>query len=63
MLDSGFCVLKSIVELQKKDIFAAALVKKRHYYWPKFVKGEAIKEDFSTKDVGKTMIYRESWLV
>ena len=27
ILDSGFCVLKAIVELQKKGIFAAALIK------------------------------------
>ena len=51
VLDSGFCVLKGIVELRKKGIFAAALVKKRRY-WPKFVKGEDIKEHFRTKDVG-----------
>lgn len=51
VLDSGFCVLKGIVELRKKGVFATALVKKRRY-WPKYVKGEAIKQYFSTKDIG-----------
>ena len=51
VLDSGFCVLKGIVELRKRGTFAAALVKKRRY-WSKFVKGEDIKEHFRTKEVG-----------
>jgi Transposase IS4 len=29
VLDSGFCVLKGIIELQKRGVFAAALIKKR----------------------------------
>ena len=29
ILDSGFCVLKTIIELQKKGIFASALIKKQ----------------------------------
>ena len=29
VLDSGFCVLQAIVELKKKGVFAAALIKKR----------------------------------
>ena len=28
ILDSGFCVLKAIIELKKKGVFAAALIKK-----------------------------------
>ena len=28
ILDSGFCILKAIIELQKKGIFAMALIKK-----------------------------------
>ena len=28
ILDSGFCILKAIIELQKKGIFTAALIKK-----------------------------------
>ena len=51
ILDYGFCVLRGIVALGKKGAFAIALVKKRQY-WPKNVKGEAIKEYLTTKDVG-----------
>ena len=29
ILDSGFCVLKGIIELRKKGVFASALIKKR----------------------------------
>ena len=29
ILDSGFCVLKVIIELRKKGVFASALIKKR----------------------------------
>jgi hypothetical protein len=29
ILDSGFCVLKAIIELKKKGVFASALIKKR----------------------------------
>ena len=53
MLDSRFCVLRNIFELRKKGVFATALVKK-HHCWPKYVKGEAIREYFSTKDVDTT---------
>ena len=53
ILDSGFCVLKAIVELQKKGIFAAALIKKRRY-WPKFVPGDAIISHFVGKEIGKS---------
>ena len=28
VLDSGFCVLKAIIEFKKKGVFAAALIKK-----------------------------------
>ena len=29
MLDSGFCVLRGIIELRKKGVFAGALIKKK----------------------------------
>ena len=56
ILDSGFCVLKGIIELCKKGVFASALIKKRRY-WPKFIRGEEIKENFADKDVGDA----DSW--
>ena len=51
ILGSGFCVLKGIVELQKKGVFASALIKKRRY-WPTFIKGDDVKAHFSDCEVG-----------
>ena len=51
ILDSGFCVLKGIVELKKRGVYASALIKKRRY-WPKYIPGDVIKAHFSTKPVG-----------
>jgi Transposase IS4 len=48
VLDSGFCVLIGLIELRKKGVFAAAIVKKRRY-WPKHIDSEGIKEHF--KDI------------
>ena len=56
ILDSGFCILKGIIELRKKGVFASALIKKRGY-WPRFVHGDEIKDHFSNKQVGDT----DSW--
>ena len=52
-LDSGFCVLKGIVELQKNGVYTSALIKKRRY-WPKYIHGEDIKSHFADKEVGAT---------
>ena len=51
ILDSGFCVLKGIIELKKRGVYASALIKKRKY-WPKHIKGDDIKALFDGKDVG-----------
>ena len=51
ILESGFCVLKGIVELKKRGVFASALIKKRRY-WPKFIRGDDIKDHFNDKSVG-----------
>jgi len=51
VLDSGFCVVKGIIALRNKGVFAAALIKKRRY-WPKFIDGNAIKAHFDDKPVG-----------
>lgn len=51
VLDSGFCVLKGVIELKKRGVFAAALIKKRRY-WPKYVPGEEIKAHFMNRGVG-----------
>ena len=36
MLDSGFCILKAIIELQKVGVYSCTLIKKRKY-WPSLV--------------------------
>ena len=48
LLDSGFCVLQAIVELKKKGLFAAALIKKRRYL-PKHVPGDEIIQHLQKK--------------
>jgi Transposase IS4 len=48
VIDSGFCVLKGLIELRKQGVFGAAIVKKRRY-WPKYVNGDEIKTDFDGK--------------
>jgi len=56
VLDSGFCVLKALVQLKKVGMFACAVIKKRRY-WPAFVPGEAINREFADLElkVGDTM--------
>ena len=49
-MDSGFCVLKGIVELWKGGVFAAALIKKRRY-WPTKVPGNAMQQHFDEEGV------------
>ena len=53
ILNSGFCILKRIIELCKKGVFASALIKRRHY-WPKYIHGEEIREHFAEKEIGAT---------
>ena len=43
VLDSGFCVLKALIKLRKRAVFAAAVIKNRRY-WPKYIAGDIIKE-------------------
>ena len=51
IVDSEFCVTKGLVELQKKGLFGATLIKKC-IYWPENIKGGAINARFSSKEVG-----------
>ena len=48
ILDSGFCMLKGIVELKKHGVYTSTLMKK----WPKYIKGDAIRDCFNDKNVG-----------
>ena len=53
ILDSGFCVLRALIELKKRGVFASALIKKRKY-WPAFIKGDDINKHFEGKEIGHT---------
>ena len=53
ILDSGFCVMKGIVELYKRGVYAGAVIKKRRY-WPKHVPGDAIDAYMNSKNIGDT---------
>jgi len=53
ILDSGFCVLKGIVELHRHGLFACALIKKCRY-WPTHVPGDVIDSHMSQCKVGTT---------
>ena len=56
ILNSGFCVLKGIVELRKKGVFSSALIKQR-CYWPKLIKGNDVKAQFSDCEAGVVNAY------
>ena len=51
MMDSGFCVTKGLVQLRKKGVFGATLIKK-HRYWPENIKSDAIDAHFDSKELG-----------
>eukprot|EP00957_Ditylum_brightwellii_P118629 9048388-Ditylum_brightwellii.AAC.1 len=42
ILDSGFCVLQTIISLKTHGVYASALIKKR-CYWPKHINGPGIQ--------------------
>ena len=45
ILDYGFCVLKGLIQLRKKGMFACAVIKKRRY-WPSMVLGKEMEDHF-----------------
>ncbi len=51
VLDSGFCVLLELVELQKVAVFAGGSIKK-HCFWSAWAPGNAIDHHFDDKEVG-----------
>lgn len=53
ILDSGFCVLKGLIELKKVGGYAGAIIKKRRY-WPRYIKGYDIEEHMKDNKVGTT---------
>ena len=58
-MDSGFCASKGIVELEVKlSIYGQALIKKRGWYWPKGVPGDAIDEHSATNKIGAAKTWK-----
>ena len=56
ILDSGFCVLKAIVELRKRGVYSSALIKKRRY-WPAHIPGDKIKKHFEDMPIGSVDVW------
>ena len=50
ILDSGFCVLRAIIELKKRGVYVSALIKKRKC-WPKYIDGGSIDAHFEGKEI------------
>ena len=48
--NSGFCVLKAIIELKRNGLFRCTLIKKRRY-WPAHVPGDAMNDFFNEEGV------------
>jgi hypothetical protein len=55
VLDSGFCVLKAIIDLTKKELI------KKGLYWPKQIRGDDIKDRFADKEVGQQKHGKVNW--
>ena len=53
VLDSGFCVLRALIELRKVGVLATAIIKKRRY-WPRYIFGEEIEKHMEGETVGTT---------
>ena len=52
-LDYGFCVLKGLIQLRKKGVFACSVINKKRY-WPVMVPGKEIEDHFREMEVGET---------
>ena len=50
VLGNSFCVENGVFELEAREVYSGALVKKRRY-WPKNVPGDSIDGHFVNKDV------------
>jgi len=56
IMDSGFYVVKVLVELQKRGMFVGILIKKQ-CYWPHHVPGDRMVEHFDNLEIGKEVDY------
>ncbi len=55
VLDSGFCVLRALIELKKVGLFACAVIKKRRI-WPAMVPGDEMTERLMEGNVGNAFV-------
>ena len=53
ILDSGFCVLKGLIQFRNRGVFAYSAIKKRRY-WPSVVPCKDIEDHFGELEVGET---------
>ena len=51
VLDSGSFVLQGLVCIKKKGVYGEDPIKKMRY-WPHYIDGETIKDNFTNKGVG-----------
>ena len=51
VLDSGFCVVKGITNIEDKGVYASSMIKKRRYR-TKVFPGDLIDNQFEDKEVG-----------
>jgi hypothetical protein len=58
IMDSGFCVVKAIVELLKHGVYASAVIKKRRY-WPRYIDGKQMNEFFADKESGYVQVKKQ----
>ncbi len=54
VLDSGFCILRALIELKKVGLFACVVIKKRRY-WPAIVPGDKMSQAFNDANIGLSM--------
>ena len=62
IIDSGFCVLKELIQFRKKGIFSCDLIKKRRY-WPSMVPGKDTEDHFIRWRWGGWIPYREQLMM
>ena len=58
--DSGFCVLRRLLETTKRGVYGSALIKKRCYF-PKWIHGDSINYYFRYKIIGDVECLTGEW--
>ena len=56
ILDYGFCVLKWLIQLRKKGMFAHAVIKKRRY-WPSMMEDHFVRLEVGETDAIQGIVY------